>query len=510
MSKSVASSWFNVDKKGLAMLLADRSPAFVLFELVSNAWDTGAKVVEVTLAPDPDRRGYAKLVVGDDDPGGFADLSHAWTLFAESTRKGEAEKRGRFNLGEKLVLARCETAEIVSTTGGVRFDADGRHATRSKTATGSVFRASLKMTREEVAAACADFERVVPPTMVTTRINGEDLVPPSQLATFDAVLPTVIADAEGNLRRSERRAVVRLYTPRKGEVPTLYELGIPVVELTGNEQYSVDVSQKVPLNSDRDNVTPAFLRALRVVILNNARGEVVRDQDDASAQWVREAAGDERCSDESIADVLHHRFGDNRVAYDPSDPEAVGNATAAGATVVHGGSMSVGEWANARRAEAILPAGRVYPSHMSATSTSDYRVLPQGEWTANMQKVAELSNRLAVALLGHDWHGATIAVRFIESKVITYAASWERVGRGPCAANLTFNVSKLGRSWFKLDEDSVDATLRDDQLELLLHEFAHHCGGSNHLADEYHAELCQLGVRLARYVAVNRWPSVEV
>jgi 3-(3-hydroxy-phenyl)propionate hydroxylase len=33
----------------------------------------------------------------------LSDLTHAFTLFAESAKKGDAEKRGRFNLGEKLV-----------------------------------------------------------------------------------------------------------------------------------------------------------------------------------------------------------------------------------------------------------------------------------------------------------------------------------------------------------------------------------------------------------------------
>lgn len=483
----------------------------MLFELVSNAWDTdGAKVVEVTLEMDKERRGYAKLVVGDDDPNGFSDLSQSWTMFAESARKREAAKRGRFNLGEKLVLARCATAEIVSMKGGVRFDEDGRHDTRSRTAIGTIFRASLRMNVHEIALALADFKRAIPPAGVVTRLNGVDLVPPSQISVFDAVLPTVIADAEGNLRRSERKAVVRLYRLRDGEKPTLYELGIPVVELTGGETYGVDVAQKVPLNSDRDNVTPGFLKALRVAILNNAHSEVVRDQSDASAQWVREAAGDERCSDESISDVLHLRFGDNRVAYDPSDTQAVGNATAAGATVVHGGSLSAGEWANARRAEAILPAGKVYPSHMSAETTDDYRNIPRDEWTVDMRKVEVLSKKLADALLGEHHPGAGIAVYFIESKTVTSAASWRRVMVGPCAANLTFNVTKLGIRWFMVDGGTDEATLRDQQVELLLHEFAHHRGGGNHLADEYHAELCRLGVKLARYVDTNRWPRVEV
>ena len=65
--------------------------------------------------------------VEDDDPEGFRDLAQSWTLFAESERKGDPTKRGRFCLGEKLVLALCSSASISSTTGTVTFDGKGRH-----------------------------------------------------------------------------------------------------------------------------------------------------------------------------------------------------------------------------------------------------------------------------------------------------------------------------------------------------------------------------------------------
>src|ERR1035441_6537445 len=113
--------WFDVDKVGLGKLLERKGKKFVLFELIQNAWDQNVSRVDVTLTKEPGSR-YATICVEDDDPDGFKDLSHAWTLFAESDKKADAQKRGRFNLGEKLVLAVCVEAEIISTSGGVRFD----------------------------------------------------------------------------------------------------------------------------------------------------------------------------------------------------------------------------------------------------------------------------------------------------------------------------------------------------------------------------------------------------
>src|SRR4051794_12093065 len=91
-----------VDVQGLAKLVERRGKSFAILELVQNAWDEAAKVVTVELRYE----GYNKahLSVMDDSPDGFHDLSHAYTLFAESKKKADPEKRGRFNLGEKLVI----------------------------------------------------------------------------------------------------------------------------------------------------------------------------------------------------------------------------------------------------------------------------------------------------------------------------------------------------------------------------------------------------------------------
>ena len=43
----------------------------------------------------------ARLTVKDDNPEGFRDLTHAFTLFAESEKRYNEKLRGRFNLGEK-------------------------------------------------------------------------------------------------------------------------------------------------------------------------------------------------------------------------------------------------------------------------------------------------------------------------------------------------------------------------------------------------------------------------
>src|SRR5262245_56826491 len=85
-SPSTGRAWFEVDKQGLAKILERKGKEFALLELIQNAWDEpGVSQVSASLAYRG--RNRALLVVEDDAPEGFKDLSHAYTLFAESGKK---------------------------------------------------------------------------------------------------------------------------------------------------------------------------------------------------------------------------------------------------------------------------------------------------------------------------------------------------------------------------------------------------------------------------------------
>src|SRR5262249_9225063 len=114
--------WFDVDRAGLGKQAEEHGKGRLIGELVQNALDeAGVTQIAVTLARVPGRP-LADLTVEDDAPEGFRDLTHAYTLFAESYKRGNPEQRGQFNLGEKMVLAVCESASISTTKGTVTFD----------------------------------------------------------------------------------------------------------------------------------------------------------------------------------------------------------------------------------------------------------------------------------------------------------------------------------------------------------------------------------------------------
>src|SRR6202789_2367208 len=96
--------WFDVSREGLGKQAEEHSRGRLIGELIQNALDeAGVTQIAVALAPVPGRP-LADLTVEDDSPEGFRDLSHAWTLFAESYKRGNPEQRGQYNFGEKLVL----------------------------------------------------------------------------------------------------------------------------------------------------------------------------------------------------------------------------------------------------------------------------------------------------------------------------------------------------------------------------------------------------------------------
>ncbi len=473
---NTSKSWFQVDKEGLAAILQRRGVEFAVFELVSNAFDTGATHITVSLEAVPGKA-YVLLSVQDDDPHGFTDLTHAFTLFAPSEKKGKADKRGRFNLGEKLVLAICTGASICSTTGTVLFDKDGRHdLPRRKRAQGSEFVGSIRMTRDEMSQTIAALHTLLVPKNVQLTVNGQVILSRVPIATHSATLATEIADAEGNLKRARAMTEFRIYEPLDGEVGTLYELGIPVVE-TG-DRFHVDVQQKVPLNMDRDNVPPAFLRELRGHVLNATSNWI--STADSTQSWVTEAIEQSHCSDVTIETVLDRRFGEKRVAYDPSDPEANKLAVAAGYTVVHGGSLSAQAWHNARQAGAIVPAGRVTPSPKPFSPDGEELVLlPMSEWPDAVLRISMYAKDLAPKLLG-----ARIAVFVTNTPEWPFSATY-----GNC--RLILNIGKFDFSG-GVDE-KLDA--------LLLHEFSHHfC--SDHLSRDFAEAGFRLGAKL-------KWLALE-
>ena len=119
----MSKSWFDVDKDGLKEMFANFPPERMVTELIQNSLDEKSTACDVAITSD---KKTTTLVVEDDNPDGFKDLRDAYTMFKSTGKRSDPTKRGKFNLGEKIVLARANTATIRSTLGTVVFDDKGR------------------------------------------------------------------------------------------------------------------------------------------------------------------------------------------------------------------------------------------------------------------------------------------------------------------------------------------------------------------------------------------------
>lgn len=468
----------SVDLDGLRQLVERRGKSFPLMELVQNAWDEDG-VTEVYIGTVKGSNGRSIISITDDAPEGFADLRHAYTLFASSKKKADPEKRGRFNLGEKLVIALSDSFRVVTTKGGIEIDvkANTRRRLRTKREKGSEIVATLRMNQTELTRARLDFLTLIPPRGIKTVIDGEELPHRMPVATFTATLATEISDDEGYLRPTKRQTKVEVYEPLNGETPALYEMGIPVVP-TG-DRFHVNIMQKVPLNVDRDNVPPAFLRDVRALVLN-ATAHLIKG-DDAAEVWVNQALEDELVDEEAVNAVLSARFGEKRAIFDPSDQEANRIAVSQGYSLIHGRTFSNGAWSNIKAFGAALPAGQVTPSPKPFhPDGSPLETVPREEMTDD-----ELRFVFGVERLHQDLIGEPIYC------VLTKDKDW----RGFDA------VYGGGRVLIKIYREQPADITNEHTLATVIHEFAHFYG--DHLTHEFDFGMGLIAARLARKMMLD-------
>lgn len=482
-----------VDRKGLAKKLAKRPKAFLAFELLQNAWDEDVSRVNITAVMLPGRP-VCHISVEDDCPEGFADIRSVYTLFRDSKKAPDPTKRGRFELGEKLVLALAIRAKITTTKGTVLIEDDQRIETRERRPVGTLFDGDFKMTREEYAELCRDVQMLLVPDGIVTVFNGETLKPRVPLHVFETTLQTIRVDAEGNLKPTERKTVVRVYEAAEGEEAHIYEMGIPVVP-TG-DKWHYDIQQRVPVNWERNNVPPSYLKTLRVEVLNAMHGEV--KEDEATATWVSDALDDSRCEKDAIKAVITQRFGEKAVIYDPSDPEGTKIAMSQGYTVIPGRALSKGAWANVRKHEIVLPGGQVTPSPKPYDPNGDpEKVIDRKDWSPDMWRLGEFAEDLFKRLTGKDCYTVIVnephvgwLANFGPGGSFNLLDLVQNPTSGSLGMRLCLNYGRLGEDWFAKPK-------RDEAvLDLLIHEYCH-CTVLDHLSHEMHEMATKLAARLA-------------
>ena len=178
------------------------------------------------------------------------------------------------------------------------------------------------------------------------------------------------------------------------------------------------------------------------------------------------------------------KLGEKRVAADLSNPEANGAAVAAGYTLIPARGLTPGQRKNAYENELLRTSSQEFPT-AGKGAYSDHGtpvdVVPEEKWSQGMRFIASYA-----CFLGRELLGREIEVRVVNCKHFV-GKPW---GASYAPGHLDFNIWKLGRQWF---DHGITVTVD----KLLIHEFGHHYA-MNHLCDDYHEALCDLGARLKK------------
>lgn len=476
-----------VDAEGMRQKVAHRGLLGILQELASNAFDEEITYCDVSVDLIAGRT--YRIRVEDDSPQGFRNLEESYTLFAPSYKAGLPEKRGRFNLGEKVAIVLCKEARLESTTGTVIFSGNTTTRSGKKRERGTLFEGELVSTAQEVQSAIAALRTVLVPEHVRFTVNGQVVEPRKPLVVFECALPTVSADDEGRLFPTKRKTAVSCYEVMPGEEAWLYEMGIPVVkpgEKQDDEPFHVNVHQKVPLNMDRDNVTPAYLKLLRREVLNHTASLIPDDKINCTGV-INGLAG---AQPEVVTAVLDKLVGPDRFIQDPSDPEAENRLKGRGAVQMPGRMFPKDVWETIREVGAAQPAGVISPSAKPYSDDPNAPVAkqwPREKVTEAMERYRAFVELIAKRTLGiaiGDWQWVDSGNNFL-------------MCCGPLAraseASISYhvNVRTLGVSWFE-----GFALCRADMVDITIHELGHY-DGAKHLTDQYYDNLTKIGGKLA-------------
>lgn len=476
--------WFSAHKDGLKQIvhrqIERRGFGFVAGELYQNVRDElTATKCEFELKPYS--KGVAILKCADDGKG-FADLTHAWMMFAPSAKKGNPELAGRFNVGEKHVLSLCDRATIFTTSGTVVFDDEGREEyPRRKRQTGTIFDALIECTKEQIGQFHDYLKMLIVRPGLTVTFNGEKVglmnnrgtEPRKPKHVFTAKLMTEKGE---DLRLTQRKTEVQVFEVLPGETPMLYELGIPVVEIEC--QYHVNIGQKVPLNVDRDNVRPSYLRDVYAYVFNEMHEEV--EPEDTVTPWVTEATSSGKVHEKAFGDFMTKRFGENPVTSTPGMPEADHDAQAHNRTVIRPADMTPGQREAAKEFDLLHSSAETF-GHQRGDIYATVKDLTNG-----MILVKNYAMWLAEQLLNRK-----IKVSFVRRHPVAGHVTLATYGLG----NLDFNVDGLAKDFF-----DHGASVAVDKL--LIHEFGHEYE-SDHLSRGFEDACCMLGAKLKKLALTN-------
>ena len=458
-NKNNKTKTFEVDAKGFKVQMEEIGTGRLIAELISNSLDeesVGTIKVRIT------KHGELVHVTVNDDGDGFRDVEEIWTLFADSYKRTDPTKRGRFNLGEKQFLITCEDAYIKTGDHHVIVSGAEKEVKRlSKKFEGVEVFGRIRESVQSRDEVLKFLERIAVPDGKKLYINDTEIESTPIVKSFKEKLNTPVAtSAYRPLRDRPRETEVHLYQVSDGETAWIYEKGIPVQKLDDHIKWHVDVQQKVPQVIERNVVKSAYLKTIYTAVAENCLDIIT--EEDAGQTWVTDAL--ENTSVETTSDLLKKKYGTDKICIESQDYRENEKAALAGYRVLKGTELNRDIKDNLKSNEQLAYASKEF-------SCDNFECAKSVEETSEMKFFAQVCKAIARETISKE-----ISVSFVTTKHTNEAAQYGH-------NSLSFNVRNCGGK--RAFEDATDPRL----LGLVIHELAHDKLGNNyghaHLSHDY-------------------------
>jgi hypothetical protein len=304
--------WLAISTEGFASMNAARPPEHLVKELVQNALDSFAEGQLGRIRLSYGHWGDHFVVHCDDNGSGIDRLSDLRVVYL--TNKTDSHlKRGRFGRGFKEALCVAEQARVMSGIQQLEFlRENGERTTRQSTLDAAVTgtRVSMQMpwpaeTRDQLDRYFASF---LVPDGIELEVNGVLITHRAIAQRIHASLSTEVYDTTSQCwKKPNRKTIIHLVPTGPDEIPTIYEMGIPVAAVEWSVPFHCDIQQRVPMNPNRDAVSSGYPLKLHIACLPSLLDGM--DEATVKEDWV--GAAGRRCNDEIQQRIIERAFGKN-------------------------------------------------------------------------------------------------------------------------------------------------------------------------------------------------------
>ena len=367
-----------------------RKPIAVVKELISNFLDEDS-ATEMILDISP----ISKIISYTDNGKGFSNPDDVFRLYAESIRKNDPTKRGRFNRGEKEFNAVCEPLVVRTSDKSITFKGNSRTIEDTTTHGVQIIGTLQFYSEDQIKALIVDLNRIFVPEGKTIALNGTQLKVQKPFRSFEAVLPTMTGEGAPTTRKT----TIRLFEVSGDERARIFEMGIPVQSIYC--KWHVDIQQKIPLSPERDSIKESYLKRVYTEVTNNAYDLIT--EADVGKKFVQ-IGFNQDTTPQAAKSILETKFGTDKIAIESkNDPMANEKALRQGYELIKVGEFDRETLSSLRESKIVLDAGKEF----RANPSDEVGLTIDNDQT---RRFAEQISSMAEKVIGHG-----VNVKFVKA-----------------------------------------------------------------------------------------------